>query len=291
MLKFLKDKFIKFWTDEVATSRPFISQYNNIIDHIRPGDIILSEGNTRSALLIKKMTQSPWTHVSLYLGRLHDIESECMRNKIIEAYNPAPNEQLIFESFFGRGNYIDNIQILKTKHIRLCRPYQISHSDIQHVLNYAINHLGADYNLRHLLDLGRFVFAAKYIPRKWNSTLFEKDDSSAREEICSGIIAKAFMSVHYPILPSFQSTNLKHQEFIHRNPKLFIPADFDYSPYFKIIKFPKFHAYETPVYHHLPWNEEYMSNDDLGISENIHNLNKSTSKMDGTTKNDYHKHY
>lgn len=287
-IQWLNQKFVNYWTKELPTKRPYISDFDNIAHNIRPGDIILENGRTRASSLVRRMTQSPWSHVSLYLGRLHDIESAHMRQIIINTYNPDPQEGLVFESVLGKGNYIDNISVFKQSQIRLLRPYQISHEDIQSVLNYAISHIGADYNVRHFLDLGRFLLASRLFPRRWRSSLFDQESGQAKQQICSGMIAKAFMSVRYPILPLVRHDDPNKPELIHRNPNLFVPADFDYSPYFKIIKFPKFHAHETPVYHHLPWNDEYMSNDDIGITESLGNFQNHAAKIDATNKTDYH---
>ena len=37
---------------------------------LRPGDVILTEGNTRVAALVRRVTRSPWAHVSIYVGPL-----------------------------------------------------------------------------------------------------------------------------------------------------------------------------------------------------------------------------
>src|SRR4030095_12441388 len=39
---------------------------------LRPGDVLLSAGNTRCAEVVKRLTQSAWSHVSMYVGRLDD---------------------------------------------------------------------------------------------------------------------------------------------------------------------------------------------------------------------------
>jgi hypothetical protein len=36
------------------------------------GDVLLSDGNTRVAVLVKRITQSSWSHVSMYVGPLED---------------------------------------------------------------------------------------------------------------------------------------------------------------------------------------------------------------------------
>ena len=62
--------------------------------------------------------------------------------------------------------------------------------------------------------------------------------------ICSSLIAQAFHSVSYPILPEFttQEANEPNQPGIQkeyakiRHHSLFAPGDFDLSPYFAIVK-------------------------------------------------------
>src|SRR5258708_12741475 len=39
---------------------------------LRRGDVLLTEGNTRAAALIKRITRSSWSHVSMYVGPLEE---------------------------------------------------------------------------------------------------------------------------------------------------------------------------------------------------------------------------
>ena len=62
--------------------------------------------------------------------------------------------------------------------------------------------------------------------------------------ICSTLIAQAFQSVQYPIMPRIESLDLETmaglhcvQEILHaRDHSLFVPRDFDLSPYFQVVK-------------------------------------------------------
>jgi hypothetical protein len=63
--------------------------------------------------------------------------------------------------------------------------------------------------------------------------------------ICSSMIAQAFQSVHYPILPEITrapgrqraDSDYSRREILHiRHHSLFAPRDFDLSPYFKVVK-------------------------------------------------------
>ena len=39
---------------------------------LRAGDVLLTEGNTRAAALVRRVTRSPWAHVSIYVGPLKE---------------------------------------------------------------------------------------------------------------------------------------------------------------------------------------------------------------------------
>ena len=62
--------------------------------------------------------------------------------------------------------------------------------------------------------------------------------------ICSSLIAQAFQSIRYPILPDIEQLSIDSaycpgclQESFHiRHHSLFVPRDFDLSPYFQVIK-------------------------------------------------------
>jgi len=62
--------------------------------------------------------------------------------------------------------------------------------------------------------------------------------------ICSSLVAQAFQSVHYPILPDIDYQQAKdpegrsycRQTLSIRHHSLFVPRDFDVSPYFEIVK-------------------------------------------------------
>jgi hypothetical protein len=62
--------------------------------------------------------------------------------------------------------------------------------------------------------------------------------------ICSTLIAQAFHSVQYPILPyikTVQASTPERGDYVKeilrvRHHSLFVPRDFDVSPYFTVIK-------------------------------------------------------
>jgi hypothetical protein len=57
--------------------------------------------------------------------------------------------------------------------------------------------------------------------------------------ICSALIAQAFDSVRYPILPKIsrvESESAREEILEIRHSSLYAPRDFDISPYFEVVK-------------------------------------------------------
>ena len=187
-----------------------------------------------------------------------------MRERVRKFYAGNAQQQLLVETIIGRGTEVNPISSYKNHHIRICRPTGISHTDAQKVINFAVRRLGNSYDVRHILDLARFMLAGRwYIPRRWKSSLFIEHPTPLAKDICSAMLAEAFLSVKFPILPLIRrKTESGDFELIHRNPKLFTPSDFDYSPFFSIIKYPIFTFIGAGPYQQLPWNDELMSHDD-----------------------------
>ena len=147
-----------------------------------------------------------------------------MQDQIKHYYDCNLDQQLLVESEISSGTMISPIEKYKDNHIRVLRPEWLSQEDVEKVVYFAIGKLGRKYNVRHLLDLARFLFPWGIFPRKWRSSLFQHKAMQPTEDICSSMIADAFQSVHYPILPFIQKDNKNNLELIRRNPRLFTPS-------------------------------------------------------------------
>lgn len=243
-----------------------LSDYERLRYEIRPGDVLLIEGHSRVSDVIRTITQSPWTHSVLYIGRLHDIEDPIVRQRVRESYHGDEGDQLLLESVLGKGTIITPLNRYRQSHIRICRPAGISRRDAERVIAHASLSLGQDYDIRQILDLGRLLVPWSIFPRKWRSTLFRHNAGEHTHQICSSLIAEAFGSVQFPILPIIKRDKDLGLQFMHRNPRLFTPGDFDYSPYFDIIKYPFYEVNDSPVYRQLPWAQGKYVNDDGSVA-------------------------
>ena len=143
--------------------------YDRLSFELRPCDVLLVEGRARISEVIKTYTQSQWTHSALYIGRLHDIEDKTSREHVSWLYDGDPNEQLIIEPLLGKGTIVSPLKKYAKENVRICRPSALSRADSEKVVNAAVQHLGNDYDVRQLLDLGRFLFPYGILPRRWRS--------------------------------------------------------------------------------------------------------------------------
>jgi hypothetical protein len=264
----LRDKIFYWLTHEPLSNEFMPYDFKRLRYEIRPGDVLLIEGRSRIAGIIRYITQSPWTHAALYIGRLIDFEDEEIQN-VIRNHLPGVKDttRLIIEDLLDKGTVITPLSVYSNQHIRICRPIGIAPADLQLVINYSIDALGQPYNVRHLLDLARFMLPWTILPRRWGSSLFRKSTGEPESGICSSLLAEAFSSVQFPILPYVKAYGLEGGiEIFQRNPYLFTPKDFDVSPYFAIIKYPLFNPEEPlPYYRRLPWTKSGFLHQDNGI--------------------------
>lgn len=251
---------------EPPTSEVMPLDFNRLKHEIKPGDVLLIEGRSRVSSVIRTLTQSPWTHAALYIGRLVDFEDEEMQELIRKHITVKENERLIIEDVMDKGTVIAPLSIYNNHHIRICRPIGLTPSDAHLVINYAVRSLGQPYNVRQLFDLMRFILPWTILPRRWGSSLFRSSTGKPESGVCSSLIAEAFASVQFPVLPFVRPHGLDGVEVFQRNPYLFTPKDFDYSPYFEIIKYPLFNPDEPlPYYRRLPWTKTGFLHQDYGV--------------------------
>ena len=278
----LWDKVIDWLTREMESHEMLMSDYDRLRYEIRPGDVILVEGRSRVSEIIKTITLSNWTHTALYIGRLHNIDDPVLRGYIQRFYNAEPDDQLVIESQLGRGTIVDSISKYRNDHLRICRPTNLTRSDAQKVIAYAIKQLGTYYNVRQILDLARFFFPYGILPKRWRSSLFEHNAGAPTHTVCSSMLAEAFASVHFPILPVLHRDEDGNLRMYKRNTKLITPKDFDYSPYFDVIKYPILDFDELAIYRKMPWGKDGIIFNDANEPVHVENSPEST---DNTNRN------
>lgn len=228
ILEFCGRKLAGFLTAPAKGYAPAI-QYNQseLQPVIKVGDVLLVEGEQRVSSAIKYLTQSTWSHAAIYVG---DFDGK--------------HQQLV-EADMQHGVRSVALDFYQNFHVRICRPVHLREEDKQKLLAYLQSRLGDRYDLKNVLDLLRYLLPNPPVPQKWRRGMLALGSGEPTEAICSTLLAQAFASIHYPILPIVHkrlAADVKTQKnqyvgiLRERNYSLYVPRDFDVSPYFQIIK-------------------------------------------------------
>ena len=200
---------------------------------LRPGDVLLVDGNSGFSIAIKYLTQSSWSHAALYVGKALDASP---------SGGPRP---VLVEADVNDGVRAVPLENYGSMHTRICRPVGLKPNDMKKVIDYALSRIGHQYDLKNIIDLVRYLIKTPPVPTHLRRRLLALGSGDPTRAICSSLIAQAFQSVRYPILPQVISLNSSsdrvckncHDEILHiRHHTLFTPRDFDVSPYFNIVK-------------------------------------------------------
>jgi hypothetical protein len=199
---------------------------------LRPADVLLVAGNRKLSTAIKYLTQSTWSHAALYIGDALGT--------------PAGGEEpkRLIEVEVGQGCIAVPLSKYATFNTRICRPIGLSEEDCRKVVSFMIDRIGLQYDMRNIVDLARYLIPTPPVPTRWRRRMIALGSGDPTRAICSTLIADAFQSIRYPILPRIERIPLPpecsrytRQEILHiRHHSLFAPCDFDLSPYFQIVK-------------------------------------------------------
>jgi Permuted papain-like amidase enzyme, YaeF/YiiX, C92 family len=193
---------------------------------IRPGDVILVEGESRFSTGIKYLTQSTWSHTALYVGDRLGAAASVVEADVVEGVRAVA-----LDTFAGL-------------HLRVCRPVSLASAEIDAVLDHAIARIGHRYDLKNIVDQVRWLLPTPPVPVPWRRRMIALGSGDPTRAICSTLVAEAFQSVRYPILPRIEVRSSDDplcpacvKEILHvRHHSLFVPRDFDVSPYFEVVK-------------------------------------------------------
>jgi len=230
----------RYLSKELPGYEPFTpSDPEHLRSIIQPGDVLLVEGNNRISGIIKYLTQSTWSHAALYVGRVDGIEE------------PDGEPHVLIEANVGEGVASAPLSKYFPYHTRICRPVGLSHEDRNTVCRYAINRIGFGYDTKNILDLMRYLFPVP-VPQRWRRRMIALGSGDPTKIICSALIAQAFDAVRYPILPKITRAGSRQarREILHiRDSSLYMPRDFDISPYFEVVKPTIVHGFDYTALH------------------------------------------
>ncbi len=215
---------------------------------LRPGDVLLVEGNARISVAIKYLTQSTWSHAAIYVG------------DALPARAAWEVPRVLVEADLQEGVRAVTLAHYAHLHTRICRAVGLSDDDRKRVVQYVVDRLGQQYDLKNVVDLARYLLPTPPVPTRFRRRLLALGSGDPTRAICSTLIAQAFQSIRFPILPEVRrewsddpaSADCYAEIYRIRHHSLFAPRDFDISPYFEIVKPTIENGFD---YRSLAWDE------------------------------------
>ncbi|EWH01405.1 YiiX/YebB-like N1pC/P60 family cysteine hydrolase [Halomonas sp. BC04] len=205
---------------------------HDVLANLQPGDVLLVEGSSRLSTVIKYLTQSTWSHAALYVGKAACLELvEARRGECFIEADLAEGVRMVgFEEYEGHP-------------LRICRPVGLNIDEVERLIASVCGRVGQRYDLRNIIDLARYLLPLPPVPAPLRRRMLSLGSGDPTRAICSTLIAQAFQSVNYPILPiaewqddTRRCHGCRRRVLQRRHYSLFTPRDFDLSPYFEIVK-------------------------------------------------------
>jgi hypothetical protein len=105
------------------------------------GDVLLTQGNSRFAAMIKCFTRSPWSHVSMYVGPLDN----------------GPDPLCVVEADIAAGVRSIRLSELNALQVRVLRPIGLTDTDRARLADWVVGQIGSEYDFAHAWGLLRYV--------------------------------------------------------------------------------------------------------------------------------------
>ena len=230
-------RIVKYLDEPINGYTPFFAPPMDVLARsLKPGDVLLIEGNTRIASIIKYLTQSTWSHAAIFIGE-----------GVLPPDPETGEERVLIEALAYEGVIAVPLSKYAKFNTRVCRAVGINAGERRKVVDFCVSYLGRQYDLRYIIDLMRFLVPYPPVPVSMRRRMLAFGHGDPTRAICSTMIAAAFHSINYPILPDHElnadpeatydvSPYVESEVVSLRRDGLFTPRDFDISPFFRVVK-------------------------------------------------------
>jgi hypothetical protein len=180
---------------------------------LRHGDVLLTEGNTRMAALVRRVTKSSWSHVSMYVGPLED----------------GPNPRCIVEADVVAGVRAVPLSQLDGLRVRVLRHKHLHETDRRRLADWVVSRIGDGYDLAHAWAVTRRLLRLPMASRlpPGPSTMAQ----GAMRFICSSLLAQAFVLVGHPIVSTHAGERDSSADY-----RYLTPPDFESASLFEVVR-------------------------------------------------------
>src|SRR5215813_5217900 len=108
---------------------------------LRHGDVLLTEGNSRMATVVRRLTRSSWSHVSMYVGPLEE----------------GPDPRCIVEADVADGVRAVRLSSFEGQRTRVLRPVVLGEADRRRIADWVVKRIGDPYDVAHAWTLARWL--------------------------------------------------------------------------------------------------------------------------------------
>jgi len=179
---------------------------------LRPGDVLLSSGSSRCAALVKRLTRSTWSHVSMYVGPLQDERDPLC----------------VVEAHIADGVRAIRLSDLDARRICVLRPMGLGDADRGRLVASVLRHLGSEYDRAQA-----WMVARRLLVHRWRAQLQSLPTTMVRTGtrfICATLIGHAFALIGHSIVPAGETVS---DPLASCNS--LVPADFEVASVFAIV--------------------------------------------------------
>lgn len=189
---------------------------------LRPGDIILVEGDYWVSDWIKVFSYHTWTHCVIWVGEDPTLPANINKDFV----EPRGN---VIESLMRRGVILADLEKYRHFNLRICRPIGLTRAGLRRVIRFAFEKIGSEYDAENVTQFVHFTFANDYDPT------LPVGNMDKGKYTCSSLLAAAFESAGMPILYCYDRAENTYAPY---HPSHIQPKDFDLSLNFQVIKTP-----------------------------------------------------
>src|SRR5437870_4448769 len=159
------------------------NDFESLLRVLKPGDVILVDGDQRVSEVIKYLTQSTWSHSVLYVGDGIIRRFPGQREALTATHGRDANHMIV--EALMEGVVASPLSKYACFNLRICRPSALRREDLARVLDEVLAQLGLKYDVKNIFDLARYFFPVSLIPRPLRGRALQVGSRLPTPVICS----------------------------------------------------------------------------------------------------------
>src|SRR5207247_5793586 len=121
VLRWMGGRLATYLAQPIRGAQSATASLEQLAAALKPGDVLLVEGNTRISVAIKYLTQSTWSHATFFVGETALPQT------------PGAEPKVLIEADIQEGVRAVPLNEYQGMHTRICRPVGLSPEDLKKV--------------------------------------------------------------------------------------------------------------------------------------------------------------